>query len=50
MEQMSKLVQQQQLSYKFMMKNMERTITEVLQQREEMNKKEEMGPRQEYEA
>ena len=39
MEQMSKLVQQQQLSYEFMMKNMGRTINEVLQQREEMKKK-----------
>ena len=50
MEQMSKLVQQQQLSYEFMMKNMGRTINKVLQQREEMKKNEEMGPRQESEA
>ena len=38
LEQVTKLVQQQQLGYEFMLKNMGRTINEVLQQREEKQK------------
>ena len=38
LEQVTKLVQQQQLDYEFMLKNMGRTINEILQQREEKQK------------
>ena len=35
MEQVNKLIQQQQRTYEFMLQNMGRTMNEVLQQREE---------------